>query len=184
MWIVNFHVEMDSELYKLFVTPRANSKIITIRLNHDLHERIKKYAEEKGLSLSALTRLLYIMALTGETQINITRKKVEVKPASTAIVRLKNTGAKQKALAERVIAKAEHVVSEFNKLQKDMAKMRHGYRMDNYSRASNRLQWLRKQAQEMMLEIEKAMDKVQDPDLLDRLYEYHKQMLQIYRTQI
>jgi len=184
--VVYPHVNVsDSELYKLFVAPHKNSRIIRARINEELYLLVKELCKRKGISINMLVKLLLISAVKGEMNIDVQIKRINVK-TSNVDIKLKqvdeNRRKVEEAKAERIIVKAQSLINKFyddlDKMKKDV------YYMDRYSTTSKRILMWKRQAEDLLLEIEKLLDKTATPEVQDRLIEYHKALLNVVKTKI
>ena len=154
-------------------------------MNNELYQLASKLAAENGISLNALIRLLLISAIQGKFNIEILRKHIDVK-AENVDIKLAQTDEKKRkkeqAKAERLIVKANEIINKFYNLEEKRQKDYH--RLDSYSKISHRLLLLKGKAEELLIEIEKTLDKTSTPEVIDQLTEYHQALLKILKTKI
>jgi len=175
----------DSELYKLFVAPRNNGKYLKCYVNTELYYLVKELCKKRRISVNALIKLLLISAVKGEININVVINKHEIKTEGVSLNLRKvdeNRRKAEEAKAERLIVKAQEVLDRFyENLEKQRNQV---YRLDSYSKSTNRLLVWKRKAEEILIEIEKTLDKTSTPEVIDQLTEYHQALLKILKTKI
>ena len=163
----------------------GNEKYICVCVNEDLYFLVKELCKKRRISVNALIKLLLISAVKGEININVVINKHEIKTEGVSLNLRKvdeNRRKAEEAKAERLIVKAQEVLDRFyENLEKQRSQV---YRLDSYSKSTNRLLVWKRKAEEILIEIEKTLDKTSTPEVIDQLTEYHQALLKILKTKI